>query len=72
MYVPSADAISLHTVNNDASPVFHSEYYYGYDAMWKNIKSIAEANGFHGEYIADELNYQIELQSRFTSTRTRG
>ncbi len=55
-----ADAISLHTVNNDASPVFRSEYYYGYDAMWKNIKQIAEANGFHGEYIADELNYRSD------------
>jgi hypothetical protein len=61
-----ADAVSLHTVNNDASPVFRSEYYYGYDAMWKNIKSLAEASGFHGEYIADELNYRsnysLELQ----------
>lgn len=53
-----ADVISLHTVNNDASPVFRSEYYYGYDAMWENIKQIAEANGFQGEYIADELNYR--------------
>jgi len=53
-----ADAVSLHTVNNDASPVFHSDYYYGYDAMWENIKQIAEANGFHGEFIADELNYR--------------
>jgi hypothetical protein len=53
-----ADAISLHTVNNDTSPVFRSEYYYDYDAMWKNIKQVAEANGFHGEYIADELNYR--------------
>ena len=56
--MPLGDAISLHTVNNDASPVFHSDYYYGYDAMWKNIKQIAEAHGFHGEYIADELNYR--------------
>jgi hypothetical protein len=56
--VALADAISLHTVNNDASPVFHSEYYYGYDAMWNNIKQIAKANGFHGEYDADELNYR--------------
>jgi hypothetical protein len=53
-----ADAISLHTVNNDASPVFRSEYYYDYDAMWKNIKQVAEANGFHGEFIADELDYR--------------
>ncbi|NPV57500.1 MAG: hypothetical protein HPY76_12615 [Anaerolineae bacterium] len=55
-----ADAISLHTVNNDASPVFRSEYYYGYDAMWKDIKQVAEANGFHGEYFADELNYRSD------------
>jgi hypothetical protein len=55
-----ADAISLHAVNNDASPVHLSEYYYGYEAMWNEIKSIAEANGFHGEYIADELNYRSE------------
>ncbi len=54
------DAISLHTVNNDASPVFRSDYYYAYDAMWANIKRIAEANGFHGEYIADELNYRSD------------
>jgi hypothetical protein len=55
-----ADAISLHTVNNDASPVFRSEYYYGYDAMWEHIRRIAEANGFRGEYIADELNYRSD------------
>ncbi len=55
-----ADVISLHTVNNDASPVFRHEYYYGYDAMWENIKQVAEANGFHGEYIADELNYRSD------------
>jgi hypothetical protein len=55
-----ADAISLHTVNNDASPIFRSEYYYGYDAMWENIKQPAGAHGFHGEYIADELNYRSD------------
>ena len=53
-----ADVISLHTVNNDASPVFLSDYYYGYEEMWQEIKSIAEAHGFRGEYAADELNYR--------------
>jgi hypothetical protein len=56
--VAQTDAISLHTVNNDASPVFHSDYYYGYDAMWNEIKAAAESQGFNGEYIADELNYR--------------
>ena len=58
--VQLADAISLHTVNNDASPVFLSEYYYGYDAMWDAIKTIAESNGFAGKYYADELNYRSD------------
>jgi hypothetical protein len=58
--LPLADAISLHTVNNDASPVFHSDYYYGYDEMWRGIKKTADQNGFKGEYIADELNYRSQ------------
>ncbi len=58
--VQLADAISLHTVNNDASPVFLSDYYYGYDAMWDDIKATAENNGFTGEYYADELNYRSD------------
>ena len=56
--VALADAISLHTVNNDASPEFKSSYYYGYDDMWDEIKTTAELHGFTGEYIADELNYR--------------
>jgi hypothetical protein len=56
--VALGDIISLHTVNNDSSPVFKSEYYYGYDDMWKAIKQTAAENGFRGEYIADELNYR--------------
>lgn len=56
--VALADAISLHTVNNDSSPEFKSGYYYGYDDMWKEIKTTAESHGFTGEYIADELNYR--------------
>jgi hypothetical protein len=58
--LPLGDIISLHTVNNDASPVFLSDYYYGYDAMWNEIKALAEENGFKGEYYADELNYRSD------------
>jgi len=58
--LPLGDIISLHTVNNDASPVFLSDYYYGYDAMWQDIKALAEEHGFKGEYYADELNYRSE------------
>ena len=56
--LPLGDIISLHTVNNDASPEFLSDYYYGYDAMWQDIMSLAEEHGFEGEYYADELNYR--------------
>lgn len=48
-----ADIFALHTVNNDASPEFMSDYYYGYESMWDGIKATAEKNGFHGKYIAD-------------------
>lgn len=63
--ISMADAISLHTVNNDASPVFLSDYYYGYEGMWKDIKKMAEENGFTGEYYADELNYRSEYSLSF-------
>ena len=56
--VKLADVIALHAVNNDASPEFHSDYYYHYDAMWDEIKEMAENSGFTGEYIADELDYR--------------
>jgi hypothetical protein len=58
--ISMVDAISLHTVNNDASPDFLSDYYYGYEDMWKDIKKMAEENGFIGEYYADELNYRSD------------
>lgn len=53
-----ADILEIHSVNNDASPAFRSSYYYGYDEMWNEIKTLAEENGFRGEYIADGLNYR--------------
>jgi len=53
-----ADTLEIHSVNNDASPAFRSEYYYGYEEMWNEIKALAEEHGFHGEYIADGLNYR--------------
>lgn len=58
--VTLVDAIALHTVNNDASPIFLSDYYYGYDQMWKEIKSLASSHGFNGQYYADELNYRSD------------
>lgn len=53
-----ADILEIHTLNNDASPSFRSEYYYGYVDMWNEIKANAEEHGFYGEYVADELNYR--------------
>jgi len=56
--VKQADFIALHTCNNDASPEFLKDYYYGYDVMWNGIKATAEKNGFHGRYIVDGLTYR--------------
>ncbi len=56
--VRQVDGISLHSVNNDSSPVFESDYYYQYDTMWDGIKALAEKNGFQGYFLADELNYR--------------
>ncbi len=55
-----ADAISLHTVNNDASPEYKKSYHDKYDFYWQEIKEIAYENGFRGEFIADELNFRTE------------
>jgi hypothetical protein len=69
--VALADIISIHAVNNDASPIFHSDYYYGYDAMWNKIKIAAEAHGFKGEYLADELNYRSQYSFECFTARDR-
>jgi hypothetical protein len=40
------------------SPENMPEYYYGYPSLVQKIKDLASANGFHGEYIAEELHWR--------------
>jgi len=55
--IPSVDAISWHAMGG-ASPEHGEEYYYNYPSIVENIKDVASAHGFEGEYIAEELHWR--------------
>jgi hypothetical protein len=56
--MPLIDVISWHPMYG-TSPEYdlYKDYYYGYPAMVQKIKDTAAANGFVGEYHADELTW---------------
>jgi hypothetical protein len=59
--MPLVDGISWHPFYGE-SPEFEPQYYYGYPATVQEIKDLASANGFSGEYIVEgggwsELDY---------------
>ena len=60
--LPLLDAISWHPMYG-TSPEHESEKYYNYVSIVQNIKDIAHTNGFTGEFIADEINWQSSPQS---------
>ena len=41
-----------------ASPEYGEEYYYDYPSLLQEIKNVASAHGFQGEYIAEELHWR--------------
>ena len=55
--MPLVDAVSWHAMGG-ASPQYGEEYYYEYPALLQEIKSVASAQGFQGEYIAEELHWR--------------
>lgn len=57
--MPLVDVISWHPMYG-TSPEYdlYKDYYYGYPAMVQRIKETAAANGFVGEYRADELSWR--------------
>lgn len=59
--MPLADVIAWHPMYG-TSPAFdiYREYYYGYPEMIQNIKDVAHANGFEGEFQADEIGWATE------------
>jgi len=59
--MPLVDVISWHPMYG-TSPEYelYEDYYYGYPAMVDLIKDTAAANGFVGEYHADELTWRTQ------------
>ncbi len=62
--MPLADVISWHGMY-DTSPEYDScrEYYYDYPSIVQEIKNVASAYGFTGEYVDDEIHWQAPDQS---------
>jgi hypothetical protein len=54
--MPLVDAISWHPMYG-TSPEHQSEYYYNYPSLVQEIKDVASAHGFDGEYIVEELSW---------------
>ena len=54
--MPLVDVVSWHPMYG-TSPEFDSEYYYEYPSIMQEIKNVASAHGFEGDYEADELTW---------------
>jgi hypothetical protein len=56
--MPLVDVVSWHPMYG-SSPAhdYYRQYYYEYPSLVQQIKDVAAASGFEGEYIADELNW---------------
>lgn len=55
--MPLVDMVSWHPFYGD-SPEQNANYYYAYPSIVQNIKDVAHAHGFTGEFEADEMNWQ--------------
>lgn len=55
--MPLVDAVSWHAIGG-TSPEYGEEHYYGYPALLKEIKDVASAHGFEGEYISEEMHWR--------------
>jgi len=64
--MPLVDGIVLHPMYGP-SPQYDTtrEYYYEYPKLIRQIKSVAESNGFEGEYFADEMSWRTEHNRHF-------
>lgn len=57
--LPLVDIISWHPFYG-ASPEFDADYYYAYPGIIQQIKNIAAAKGFSGDYLAGEISWWTE------------
>ena len=54
--MPLVDIVSWHPMYGTSPEYdFHRQYYYEYPSIVQEIKDVASAHGFTGEYVADEL-----------------
>lgn len=62
--MPLVDVVSWHGMYG-TSPEYDSsrEYYYEYPSIVQEIKDVASAHGFTGEYVDDEIHWQTPDQS---------
>jgi hypothetical protein len=59
--MPLVNVVSLHPMYGTSPEYeYYEQYYYQYPALVQQIKDVASANGFVGEYIAEELNWRTE------------
>ena len=56
--MPLVDGVSWHPFYGQ-SPEYEPEYYYNYPSIVQEIKDVATAHGFRGEYIAEELSWGV-------------
>jgi hypothetical protein len=62
--MPMADVISWHPFFGDSPQYDHvREYYYSYPSLVQQIKDLASAHGFKGEYRADELTWRTPVNA---------
>jgi len=61
--MPLVNVISLHSMNHGPSPEYEREYYYEYPSLLREIKDVAFARSFKGEFEADEIHWSISPQS---------
>jgi hypothetical protein len=55
--MPLVDVVSWHPMFS-VSPEYLSEYYYEYPSLVQEIKDVASAHGFKGEYRGEELSWR--------------
>ncbi len=55
--MPIVDVVSWHPMYG-VSPEYESEYYFEYPSIIQEIKNVAAAHGFHGEYEGDEISWR--------------
>jgi hypothetical protein len=60
--IPIVDGIAAHPMYG-SSPQYEEtrSYYYNYPNMWQDIKDVAVAHGFSGEYFAEEMAWRTSI-----------